>query len=184
MQIWRCYNLWNSSVRVILLPCALLLIEIGNYPFNFASKYLDIHGTGASIANIVKISEDHLNPAIYRSGTALQIQTTMAIFSAFTLTLITTLLILYRIIAMTRRTNLPRQMRNTYKDIIDMIIQSAALYCVVLLIWAVSWAITPASTLSGSVRQIPFDYLSKIIEEVCFLVAVRRAPSFPLYLVH
>ncbi len=100
----------------------------------------------------------------------------MAIFSAFTLTLITTLLILYRIIVMTRRTNLPRQTRNTYKDIVDMIIQSAALYCIVLLIWAISWAITPASTLSGSVRQIPFYYLSKIIEEVCFLVAVSSIP--------
>lgn len=32
LQIWRCYNLWNNSARVILVPSALLLIEIGNTP--------------------------------------------------------------------------------------------------------------------------------------------------------
>ncbi len=90
-----CYNSWNSSVRVILLPSALLLIEMGNYLFNFASNYFDMHATGGSISNFVKISADHLNPAIYRSGTGLQIQTSLAIFSSLAVTLITSLLILY-----------------------------------------------------------------------------------------
>ncbi|KJA18767.1 hypothetical protein HYPSUDRAFT_917065 [Hypholoma sublateritium FD-334 SS-4] len=98
-------------------------------------------------------------------------------FCAFTVTLITTSLILYRIIIVTRERNLPKRTRNTYKDIVDMIVQSSALYSVVLLILAISWTITPASTLSGSLRQIPFNYLTKFIEEICFIVGVRRAQS-------
>lgn len=123
----------------------------------------------------MKIFSDHMNPSIYRSGTGLQIQTSLAIFSAFALTLITTVLILYRIITVTRQTNLPRRTQNTYNGIVDMIVQSSAAYSVILLIWAISWAITPASTISGSLSQIPFDYLSKFIEEICLLVAVRRS---------
>ena len=111
---------------------------------------------------------------MYLSSQALQTQTTLAIFSGFTLTLLTTSLILYRIITMTRQANLSKQTQNTFKNVADMIIQSSALYSIALLIWAISWAITPASsTLSGSLRQIPSDYVSEFIGEICFLVAVR-----------
>ena len=59
-----------------------------------------------------------------------------------------------------------------------MIVQSSALYSVVLLILGITWTITPASTLSGSLHQIPFSYLTKFIEEICFIVAVRRTLSW------
>ena len=129
--------------------------------------------TGASIANVVKISTAHFNPILFSSGHTLQIQTTLALFSAFALTLITTFLILYRLIKVTRKTNLPNRTQSTCKNIIDMIVQSSALYSMVLVIWAIAWAIRPASTLSGSLRQIPFNYLGKFIEEISFVVAVR-----------
>ncbi len=58
-------------------------------------------------------------------------------------------------------------------DIVDMIVQSSALYSVVLLIWAISWAITPAMPLTGSLRQIPVNYLSRFIEEISLIVGVR-----------
>ena len=125
-----------------------------------------------------------MDPSKYRSGAALQIQTTLAIFSAFVLTLITTLLILYRIIVVTRRTNLPKQRRNTYQDIVDMIIQSSALYSVVLLIWAISWVITPSPALLGPPRQIPLNDMSKFMEEISFLAAVCRAYLFYKKLEH
>ncbi len=113
---------------------------------------------------------------MYLSSQALQTQSTLAIFSGFTLTLLTTSLILYRIITISRRANLSKQTQNTFKNIADMIIQSSALYSIALLIWAISWVITPASsTLSGSLRQIPSSYLSEFIGEICFLVAVRLA---------
>lgn len=138
--------MWNSSVRVILLPLALLLLEIG---------------TG--IANIAKISAARLNPRIYTSGTGLRVQTSLAIFTAFAQTLVTTALILYRIVAVSRRTKLLKRTHSTYRDIVDLVVQSSAVYSVVLLIWAISWA----STVSDALRHY--------IEEICFVAAVRRA---------
>ena len=128
---------------------------------------------GASIANVIKISINYSNSNTYLLSQALQIQTTLGMFSALTLTLFTTSLILYRIIAVTRRANLPKRTQNTYQKVVDVMVQSSALYSVVLLVWAISWAITPASTLSGSLRQIPLGYLSEFIGEICFIVGVR-----------
>ncbi|KJA17402.1 hypothetical protein HYPSUDRAFT_1021632 [Hypholoma sublateritium FD-334 SS-4] len=44
LLIWRCYNVWNRSVRVILLPLALLLVETGTTPpmMRAARHYPDI----------------------------------------------------------------------------------------------------------------------------------------------
>ncbi|KJA17391.1 hypothetical protein HYPSUDRAFT_206219 [Hypholoma sublateritium FD-334 SS-4] len=120
------------------------------------------------MANVVKIVADHSNPNIYRSGTALQTQTCLAIFSAFTLTLITTFLISYRIITVTQQTNLPKRSRNTYTGIVDIIAQSSALYSVVLLIWAITWVVTPKSDLRD---QISFNYIAMFSEELAFLAA-------------
>ncbi|KJA17392.1 hypothetical protein HYPSUDRAFT_218907 [Hypholoma sublateritium FD-334 SS-4] len=120
------------------------------------------------MANVVKIAADHSNPSIYRAGTGLKTQTSLGIFSAFALTLITTLLILYRIITVTRRTNLPKRRQNTYTDIVDMIVQSSALYSIVLLIWAISWVITPTPTIRS---EISFNYLAKFSEELAYIAA-------------
>ncbi len=48
---------------------------------------------GTGIANIVKISIARFNPNIYASGNDLRIQTTLALFSSFAQTLVTTSLI-------------------------------------------------------------------------------------------
>ncbi len=101
-------------------------------------------------------------------------QTTLAIFSTFTLTLITTVMILYRIVTVTRQVNFPRRAQHTYRDIIDLIVQSSALYSVTLLIWAITWAIGPVITISSLPRQIPFAYMAKFIEEMSLLVGVRH----------
>ena len=34
LQIWRCFKVWNSSVRVIALSLFLLMTEIGNIPLH------------------------------------------------------------------------------------------------------------------------------------------------------
>lgn len=66
---------------------------------------------------------------------------------------------------------MPKQTYNTYKNIVDLVVQSSAVYSVVLLIWAISWVITPAST--DGLRRIPAANLTKFIEEITFIVAVR-----------
>ncbi len=69
-----------------------------------------------------KISIARLNPNIYAAGSDLRIQTTLAIFSACAQTLVTTSLILYRILSVTRETKpvLGRaHSARTYKAVID-----------------------------------------------------------------
>ncbi len=34
LQIWRCFKVWNSSVRVVALSLFFLLTEIGNIPLH------------------------------------------------------------------------------------------------------------------------------------------------------
>lgn len=140
-------------------------------------EYIDVHYTGSTVATITKISIDHLNPSIYYLGGSVKLQTTLGIFCSLLVTSITTTLILYRIITVTRHTNPPRRDKNIYKEITDMIIQSSVLYSVVLIIWAISWTMTPAMPLIGSLHQIPINYVSRFIEEIYFTVGVCHIKS-------
>ena len=51
----------------------------------------------------------------------------------------------------------------------------------VLLIWAISWAVTPAMPLTGSLRQIPVNYVSRLIEEISFVIGVGGVFFILLY---
>ena len=102
-------------------------------------------------------------------------QTILGIFSTFAQTLTTAILILYRIATITRNNNLPKQTYNTYKSIIDLVMQSSAIYSLVSLIWAISWVIAPEST--GALRHNTASGLTKFIEEVAFIVAVRHSKT-------
>ncbi len=54
--------------------------------------------------------------------------TILAIFSTFTLTLMTTSLISYRIITVSREVTVLKRTRNIYKEIVDLVMQSSAVY--------------------------------------------------------
>ena len=127
------------------------------------------------MANVVKISIGRLNPVTYTSGKGLKMQTILGIFATFAQTLTTAILILYRIVTITRNNNLPKQTYNTYKSIIDLVMQSSAIYSLVSLIWAISWVIAPEST--GALRHNTASELTKFIEEVAFIVAVRHSKT-------
>ncbi|KJA17418.1 hypothetical protein HYPSUDRAFT_218932 [Hypholoma sublateritium FD-334 SS-4] len=154
LMIWRCYNVWNGSIRAILLPSLLLLAEIG-----------------VGIANIVKISVDRFNSIKYFSGHSLWTQTSLALFSTFALTMITTSLIVYRIYNVARYNNLPNRTKTTFKGIVDFIVQSSAVYSVVLLLYAISWTITESSSAAPTIQQIPQNYLLRFTEQVSFIFA-------------
>ncbi|KJA16529.1 hypothetical protein HYPSUDRAFT_206927 [Hypholoma sublateritium FD-334 SS-4] len=57
-----------------------------------------------------------------------------------------------------------------------MVIQSSAVSAVVLLIWAIAWAITPPLTLNSAPRPITLDYLAGFSEQISFIV-VGMAPT-------
>ncbi len=125
----------------------------------------------------MKIAIGRLNPAIYTSGKNLEIQTIIGIFATFSQTLTTAILILYRIVTITRNNNFPRQTYNTYKSIIDLVMQSSAVYSLVSLIWAISLAIAPESTGALRLRHNTAIGLTKFIEEAAFIVAVCQSKT-------
>ena len=135
------------------------------------SKGPDVDYQGAGIANIAKITRDHLNPNLYESGSGLQIQTSLALFSTFTLTLIVTSLIVYRLITVAQRTDLQKRTKYNCRMILDLIIQSSAVYMVALIIWGISWIVSPLSINSSG--AISPGFLVKFVEELSFISAVR-----------
>ena len=144
------------------------------------SNYSDTRTPGAGIANVARIAGAHLHPNKYKSGAGLQIQSSLAVFSAFALTLIATSLILYRIITVSRHTTVLKRGQSTYRKIIDLIIQSSATYSAVLLIWAISWVIAPSST--GTSGSVSTKFYAKFLEDLSFFSAVCPKRTFlPLF---
>ncbi|KAF8894194.1 hypothetical protein CPB84DRAFT_1825940 [Gymnopilus junonius] len=107
--IWRCYNIWSRSLRAILLPSFLLICEIG----------LDDLGTSPS-------QVDTLNTVLG-----------VATFMTLATTLVATLLISYRIHSVAKQ-DLPRSSRSRFNHIIEILVQSAAVYSVVTLASAIT----------------------------------------------
>ncbi|KJA17888.1 hypothetical protein HYPSUDRAFT_1000374 [Hypholoma sublateritium FD-334 SS-4] len=158
LLIWRCYIVWSGSYRAILLPLLLFLVEIG-----------------ACIANILEISINYSNPDKF-AGTPLQvILDGVGLFTTSALTLITTALIVYRIHSVSQP-NLVKYPRNSYGRIIDLLVQSAAAYSLVALIYAVSSVIPGAATFPGTEHQIPNVYLHAFTYEI-FMIAAGMAPT-------
>ncbi|KJA23654.1 hypothetical protein HYPSUDRAFT_201100 [Hypholoma sublateritium FD-334 SS-4] len=150
LLIWRCYNVWNGSICIILMPSALLLLEMG-----------------VGITNIVKIAADHSNEGV------LLIKTSLAIISACALTVLTTTLILYRIIMVSRHTSLTQRTQNNCKAIVDMVVQSSAVYSAVLLIWVISH-VTTAQIPASEVAMLGMDELTFIVTGMAPTVMVAR----------
>ena len=86
--------------------------------------------------------------------------------------MITTALIVYRIHSASQP-NIVKYLRTSYRRIIDLLVQSAAAYSVVALIYAIS-SITPGSaTFPSTEHQIPNVYLHAFTYEVFMITAVR-----------
>ena len=131
---------------------------------------------GVGIANVVKISIDRFNSVKYFAGHSLWMQTSLALFSTFALTMITTSLIVYRIYTISRHNNFPSRTQTTFKGIVDLIVQSSAVYSMILLLYAISWTITESSSATPTVLQhLPQNYLLRFTEQLSFIFAVHIA---------
>ncbi|KAF8876884.1 hypothetical protein CPB84DRAFT_1752311 [Gymnopilus junonius] len=100
LLIWRCFNVWSSSIRVILLPSFFLLCEI------------------ASAAN--------LDPSPSQSETLNALVGTTLLMTVAT-TLVTTSLIAYRMHFFAKE-NVFDDTRSLLKYIVEVMVQSATVY--------------------------------------------------------
>ncbi|PPQ75261.1 hypothetical protein CVT26_014795 [Gymnopilus dilepis] len=137
LLIWRCYNVWNHSIRVILLPLLLLLAEIAVDLYvlkGVSDANLNASGSGAR--------------ALDRLGAVL-------LFLTLATTLLTTLLISYRVY-MVCRDSLKCGSATRFSQIIELLVQSAALYSVATLAYAIASVIPSRNQSLGPLVGIQY----------------------------
>lgn len=154
----RCCSLWRS---VIACPS-----------MNRCTHLTPRKITGACIANILEISINYSSPTKF-SGTPLQeILDGVGLFTTSALTMITTALIVYRIHSVSQP-NLVKYPRSSYRRITDLLVQSAAAYSLVALIYAISSIIPGSAAFPSTEHQIPNVYLHAFTYEIFMIAAVR-----------
>ncbi|PPQ90956.1 hypothetical protein CVT25_015682, partial [Psilocybe cyanescens] len=126
LLIWRCFHVWDDSVRVILLPLMVLVVQIGE---------LDRHMYSTN-----KICSAKSDANIYNTQRAQILNEFIAagMFTTFACTLFTTLLIIYRIYPVTYREGGFSNTTQRFKFILDILIQSAALHSLTSLAYAIA----------------------------------------------
>ncbi|KJA17199.1 hypothetical protein HYPSUDRAFT_206371 [Hypholoma sublateritium FD-334 SS-4] len=138
LLIWRCYNVWGKSFRVIFLPLVLVVAE--------AALYLSI---------IIIACASNVDPSV-NIQIILDKLTSSALFMTSGATLLTTALIAYQIYSVTRRD--PRKgATKPYKDIAEVLVQSAAAYSLVTLLNALT-DIIPVNDTNATALLYAGDY--------------------------
>ncbi|KAF9452089.1 hypothetical protein P691DRAFT_697816 [Macrolepiota fuliginosa MF-IS2] len=124
VTIWRCWVIWGRDWRVVVAPILMVLAGAGK-------RLTNNHAAFCIMAAVFQIDPS--------SGLATSQFNKFAKFSmiyfVFSLcsTAISTTLIVYRIIAVSRETGFSTI--SPYRKILEIIIESAALYCIALIVY-------------------------------------------------
>ncbi|KAH9478171.1 hypothetical protein JR316_0008624 [Psilocybe cubensis] len=152
LLIWRCYHVWGQSFKVIFAPLVLLATE---FCLAVAAVALQImYGHIASeVANVAL--ENHMSSA--------------AVFVSLGTTLITTFLIGYRIHTASLLNKSPSQ--KLYNRIVVTIIESSAVYSLVLLAFAITLVIRVPENSQSLLTEATY------YSEAVLLVVTGMAPT-------
>ncbi|PPQ97710.1 hypothetical protein CVT26_001899 [Gymnopilus dilepis] len=130
LLVWRCFHVWSSSLRVIALPIALLLSEIGKSADKIYRKITE-----------AVLSPEKVNSA--RQSHIINSLLSATLFTSTSTSIITTLLIMYRIHSVTQmNVSSGRQFRH----ILDIVVQSSALYSFSLLVYGIDTAVPSSAS--------------------------------------
>ncbi|KAF8886673.1 hypothetical protein CPB84DRAFT_1850022 [Gymnopilus junonius] len=132
LLIWRCFQIWNGSFRAISLPLLFAVGAIGVY---------------ASIVVITFTTKLYTLASVTQDSQLLDILTGVLLFLDLASTLATTILISYRINSFAKR-NPFRNSRSRFKRIVEILVQSAAAYSLVIIAYAIA-SIIPTDTLES-----------------------------------
>ncbi|KAF9547842.1 hypothetical protein CPC08DRAFT_715718 [Agrocybe pediades] len=148
LMVWRCYHVWGRSWFIIAMPSILLLAELGV----FLALIIDIS------ANIHSI-----NPAKARVFDILQIALYLI---PVVISLATTYLICHRIYFTSHaRNGFRAPLKTTLRKVIDIVVQSSAMYTVALLGTALVDVPMPTSQRSDT-REIAYRYMATILTPI------------------
>ncbi|KAF8186724.1 hypothetical protein BJ912DRAFT_451279 [Pholiota molesta] len=141
LLIWRCFFVWNRSLRIISVSLFLIIAETALIfaEIIFSAKYIDVL----------------LPPAI--AGTMNDLLST-ALFISFGTTLVTTVLIAYRIYSVSKQ-QLPSSRR--FNHIIEIVVQSGAIYAFSQLAYAIAGVLTGSEVFNTRIDAFT-DYSSAL----------------------
>ncbi|PPQ75477.1 hypothetical protein CVT26_015960 [Gymnopilus dilepis] len=114
LMIWRCFVVWNGSLRVVLLPLFFMFCEIA-----------------INLSITIIFSASHLNPDI-RAGQVMGILLGVSLFMTLATTVTATLLIAYRIRSLSSK-DFPHRSSTRFGHVLEILLQSAAIYSVAAL---------------------------------------------------
>ncbi|PPQ85710.1 hypothetical protein CVT25_002478 [Psilocybe cyanescens] len=146
LLIWRCFHVWNRSLRVIAFPLFLFIAETGMI---FAA--IIINGINGSLI------------LTQRAAMIMNNLLAAGFFVSFGTSLMATLLIAYRIWTVYQADG--KSLRR-FKNILDIIIQSAAINSIALLLTAITLVIPD----SGNIFNAPLFALGNYAK--AFFVAI------------
>jgi len=159
LLLWRCFHVWNGSIRVMVLPSFLLFLEIGSFVAAIVLKGLSNHGS--SILSEQQVAMDN---AVIATQTFLSVAAS----------LVTTFLIVFRIHSMSKENGGSGQ---RFKHILDIVVQSAAVYSLAILGEAIKFGLPETRDIDNS-RVFAFglwmDSLTSVISGMVPTIMVAR----------
>ncbi|KAF8170551.1 hypothetical protein BJ912DRAFT_1083699 [Pholiota molesta] len=141
LLIWRCFFVWGQSFRVILVPSFLLVVEIGLF---LAQPVLRAAYNNSAVSPTLAATFNDLVVTAY--------------FTTFATSLITTALIAYKIYSSSSQTRFSRKL---YRHIIDIVVQSGAVYSLTALATAIS-GVLPGSNIIHTRSICAQNYIQAI----------------------
>ncbi|PPQ88768.1 hypothetical protein CVT25_008622 [Psilocybe cyanescens] len=144
LLLWRCYHVWGQSLWVILIPTILVFAEFGKICDSKRLSVILTYHLGLFVAVTVLVArfgDFEVNTTLFEN-----IETALVFVSLGT-TVMTTFLIAYRINAASLLNGSPS--KRLFDRAITLVIESAAVYSLVLLIYAV-FTIVPQFLAFGS----------------------------------
>ncbi|PPQ83689.1 hypothetical protein CVT25_006146 [Psilocybe cyanescens] len=148
-KLWRCYHVWGQSLRVILFPTILVFAEFGEF-YN-SSLFV------AVTVLVARFGDFEVNTTLFEN-----IETALVFVSLGT-TVTTTSLIAHRINAASLLNG--SSSNRLFTRAVTLVIESAAAYSLVLLIYAV-FTIVPRFIAFGSPVDNAVFYLQVLVSTV------------------
>uniref|UniRef100_A0A8H7XVV4 Uncharacterized protein n=1 Tax=Psilocybe cubensis TaxID=181762 RepID=A0A8H7XVV4_PSICU len=155
LLIWRCYHVWGKSWRIIVVPSFLLVVECG---LSFAITLLD--GINSSMSSDAKFRLCHSI-------------TSALLFASLATTVSTTFAIGYRIHHYVKEMGHRFTSERKLNNIIVMLLESAALYSILLIVYAVMAVVPSFNTAGSPVLQASY-YVRAILTGMAPTILVAR----------
>ncbi|KAF8894196.1 hypothetical protein CPB84DRAFT_1304620 [Gymnopilus junonius] len=156
LLIWRCYNVWNRSIRSVIFPSLLLFFEIG----------LDL-----SVVIIEAVVD--LNPPPNLAN-VINMLTGASLFTTFATSTVAAVLISYRIYFTAKQNSalLGSRSQIRYHHILEVLLQSAAAYSLITLAYAIV-SVYPSNINNITIITAVNGYLAPFY----FFIAVQSSPG-------